>query len=204
MGFPKLLVVAIPIGLWRWSAQVMLPAAFSALWTCREPLELLPLGDLILEWFHGKMTGTEATTGTEPQILKTTWKSSVLHPKHFWPHVWEHIGCNSPFHECTKTKINPHGIAFTSSKIRQFLLSWINQLVFSPCFPMFFPCFVISSGEVNGFIFSHFIQLDLLQAGEKSLASVLRRIHHVEPLIWVCLKIVGAPKPNGFADHYPY
>ena len=141
MGFPKLLVVAIPIGLWRWSAQVMLPAAFSALWTCREPLELLPLGDLILEWFHGKMTGTEATTGTEPQILKTTWKSSVLHPKHFWPHVWEHIGCNSPFHECTKTKINPHGIAFTSSKIRQFLLSWINQLVFSPCFPMFFPCF---------------------------------------------------------------
>ena len=22
--------------------------------------------------------------------------------------------------------------------------------------------------------------------------------------IWVCLKIVSTPKPNGFADHYPY
>ena len=87
-----------------------------------------------------------------------------------------------------------------------YCLESIN-LCFPPVFPCFshvFPCFVISSGEVNGFIFSHFIQLDLLQAGEKSLASVLRRIHHVEPLIWVCLKIVGAPKPNGFADHYPY
>ena len=22
--------------------------------------------------------------------------------------------------------------------------------------------------------------------------------------IWVCLKMVSTPKPNGFADHYPY
>ena len=24
------------------------------------------------------------------------------------------------------------------------------------------------------------------------------------PEIWVCLKMVSTPKPNGFADHYPY
>ena len=23
-------------------------------------------------------------------------------------------------------------------------------------------------------------------------------------IIWVCLKMVSTPKPNGFADHYPY
>ena len=24
------------------------------------------------------------------------------------------------------------------------------------------------------------------------------------PLIWVCLKMLCTPKPNGFVDHYPY
>ena len=23
-------------------------------------------------------------------------------------------------------------------------------------------------------------------------------------VIWVCLKMLCSPKPNGFADHYPY
>ena len=26
----------------------------------------------------------------------------------------------------------------------------------------------------------------------------------MDVLIWVCLKMVSTPKPNGFADHYPY
>ena len=26
----------------------------------------------------------------------------------------------------------------------------------------------------------------------------------LEDHIWVCLKMVSTPKPNGFADHYPY
>ena len=31
--------------------------------------------------------------------------------------------------------------------------------------------------------------------------DILRTISHA---IWVCLKMVSTPKPNGFADHYPY
>ena len=27
---------------------------------------------------------------------------------------------------------------------------------------------------------------------------------HLQPAIWVCLKMLCTPKPNGFADHYPY
>ena len=27
--------------------------------------------------------------------------------------------------------------------------------------------------------------------------------HQVLPLLWVCLKMLCTPKPNGFADHYP-
>ena len=26
----------------------------------------------------------------------------------------------------------------------------------------------------------------------------------LQGLIWVCLKMLCTPKPNGFADHYPY
>ena len=28
-------------------------------------------------------------------------------------------------------------------------------------------------------------------------------VNHIDD-IWVCLKMVSTPKPNGFADHYPY
>ena len=192
---PKLLVVAIPIGLWRWSAQVMLPAAFSALWTCREPLELLPLGDLIWypSWSGFMEKWQEPNQRLEPN------------PKSWKPHgnrVFCIRNISGPMFESTldathpsmnaQKHINPHGIAFTRSKVRQFWLSWIKTDVFShvlwydsvskPCTPgerqnswymdvhppkngiNRYWSIPISSGEVNGFIFSHFIQLDLLQA----------------------------------------
>ena len=33
-----------------------------------------------------------------------------------------------------------------------------------------------------------------------SNVSILKKVHW----IWVCLKMLCTPKPNGFADHYPY
>ena len=33
--------------------------------------------------------------------------------------------------------------------------------------------------------------------------QLFERDQHI-PKAWVCLKMVSTPKPNGFADHYPY
>jgi hypothetical protein len=38
--------------------------------------------------------------------------------------------------------------------------------------------------------------------GHKSAVSDLQPPE--KTMIWVCLKIEKTPKPNGFADHYPY
>ena len=34
-----------------------------------------------------------------------------------------------------------------------------------------------------------------------SYVTVYQRVYHN---LWVCLKMLCTPKPNGFADHYPY
>lgn len=110
----------------------------------------------VLEWLHGKMTGTEATTGTpNPENhmeIECFASETFLAPclRAHWMQLtlpWMH-----------KNKLILMALR-SQEKIRQFLLSWIKTCVF--------PCFVISSGEVNGFIFSHFIQLDLLQAADE-------------------------------------
>ena len=36
-----------------------------------------------------------------------------------------------------------------------------------------------------------------------ALTGPRKNIVHTGPWIWVCLKMVSTPKPNGFADHYP-
>ena len=50
----------------------------------------------------------------------------------------------------------------------------------------------------------------VVQAVRCSLVDVSSPVHPMKKLqlsgfpIWVCLKMLCSPKPNGFADHYPY
>ena len=42
------------------------------------------------------------------------------------------------------------------------------------------------------------------QADAKGRDEGAQAEEEVETSKWVCLKMVSTPKPNGFADHYPY
>ena len=46
-----------------------------------------------------------------------------------------------------------------------------------------------------------YIILSLLQIGRPDDHGIDR---FLASIMWVCLKMLCTPKPNGFADHYPY